>query len=84
MFITKKNFEKAIHEAKCEVAHEWERKMCDMEKRMWDEQDRGRMREEYYRRMDALENRIFTLEKKAGLVEETKNCPYEAKRHTYF
>lgn len=75
MFITKKNYENAIHEAKCEVAKEWERKMCDYEKRMWDDNERYRVREDFDRRFNALEKRILALEIETGLAKETPICP---------
>lgn len=62
MFITKKRHE---------------REMREIEKRIWEDQERYRMQDDYCRRFNALEKRIFILEKKAGLVEETKHCPCE-------
>lgn len=79
MFISKKKFENAIHEAKREVAEQWERKLNEFEKRTWEDQDRYRTAEEYRTRFNAIEKRILALEKTHGLVEETPVCPYVTK-----
>lgn len=75
MFISKKKYENDLHEAKVEVAEEWERKLSENEKRMWEEQEKYRIREDFSRRFDALEKRILTLEKGHNLVEDTPTCP---------
>lgn len=77
MFITKRKYEEAIHKAKMEVAEQWERKLCDLEKRTWEEQERVRIREDYSRRLEAMEKRILTIEKKIGIAEEMKYRPCE-------
>ena len=81
MFIAKRKYEEELHRAKMEVAEQWERKLCDLEKRMWEEQERVRIREDYARRLEAMEKRILTIEKEIGLVDDTRcHCPYEPVR----
>lgn len=77
MFITKKAYEKLIENEKKAVAEKWEQKLCDAEKRIWEEQERYRVREDTARRFDELSRRIRELEKITGLVEETPNCPFQ-------
>jgi hypothetical protein len=74
MFITKKKFENAIHEAKHEVAEQWERKLQEIEERRWRDED-NRQRADYYdRRFIDLEKRVLALEKETGLVIEAHCC----------
>ena len=75
MFITKKKFDAALREAKCEAAKKWESKMYENEKRMWENQDRERIRDSYARRFDNLESRILAIEKAHNMAEDTPTCP---------
>ena len=74
MFITKKKYEETIDKVKREVADQWERKFCEQDRRFWEDQEKNRIREDFARRFDSLEKRIYTLEKEVGLVEETRCC----------
>lgn len=79
MFITKKKYEKALAEQRAAIDAEWERRMNEFQEREWRDRSRCDWEEQNRRRMDALEKRVYMLEKAAGLAEEIKQCPYAPK-----
>lgn len=79
MFITKKNYQKALEEQKMKLEAEFERKWNERDENNWRREDENRYRENAFRRFDDIEKRVFALEKAAGLAEEKVECPYNAK-----
>lgn len=75
MFITKKNYEKALAEQKRAITEERENKIVEQEKRWWEENEKYRWREDYSRNLRELEKRVHQLEVKAGLAEAEPVCP---------
>lgn len=71
MFITKKAYEEAIAEAVSRNTEQWERKLREQDEWHWREVERCRQRDE----VDKLRERVYNLEKKLGLVEDTPQCP---------
>lgn len=74
MFITKKKFQEALEKEKNAINEKWERKFAEYDKNYWRDYETNRTREDVARRFDALEKRVFALEKEVGLVEETHCC----------
>ncbi len=74
MFITKKKFENAIHEAKHEVAEKWEKKLCEMDERHWRDNETRSKYDYYETRFAKIEQRIIDIEKYTGMVEEKPCC----------
>ena len=55
MFITKKNYQKALEEQKAAITSEWERRLKEYEERYWQNENENRYREDACRRFDAIE-----------------------------
>jgi hypothetical protein len=83
MFITKKNYHKALEEQKTALTSEFERKWAERDEGIWRREEENRFREDTSRHFIDLENRVHALEKAAGLVEEKAECPYAPKMSRY-
>lgn len=79
MFISKKKYEKALAEQKAAVTAEFERKMAEHENLWWKGRSMYEEGERNNRRFLDIEKRIYALEKKVGIVEETVHCPLEVR-----
>lgn len=79
MFISKKNYEKALAEQEAKINLEWEKRSADREESRWHEQRVDDFRNEVRMRCNEIEKRISALEKAAGIAEEKHVCPFEPK-----
>ena len=79
MFITKKK----LTEREAKINAEWERKFAEYDERRWRMESDDRYREDVSRHFSAIEKRIYELEKKAGLAEETVTCPMAPKTSSF-
>lgn len=83
MFITKKNYQKALDEQKEALNREWERRMAEYDDQRWRRESEDRYREDVDRRLAGFGKRLDALEKHAGLAEEKPHCPFEPKAPCY-
>ena len=79
MFITKKKYEEAIKKVKYESEQEIKRKVEADQDRFWFERRNEQYREDVYRRLSTIEQRLHKLEKMNGLVEDEPICPFAPK-----
>jgi hypothetical protein len=83
MFITKKNYQKALEEQKAALTLEWERRWNERDENIWRREEENRFREETGRHFADIEHRVRALEKAAGLAEEKTECPFAPKTARY-
>ena len=76
MWISQKNYQKALDEQKEMLNLEWETKWKERDERYWQRESENQRYEEMNRHFANIEKRLHLLEKKAGLVEEKPICPH--------
>lgn len=84
MFITKKKLAEMIHEAKMETAKEWDSKLANRDREIWEEKRYYDLMDNVERRFGEVQKRIHAIELHTGMVEECCICNCkEAVRPSY-
>ena len=83
MFITKKNYNKALAKQKEALDLEWEKRWAERDERFWQQEREKDLRNDVERRFSAIEKRVRELEKFVGFEEEKPTCPFEITKVPY-